>query len=138
MLTRICSICGQIHPQGQPCPQASKRHKEYDTEHRNKGAARIYHGTTWRRLRRIIMAMANGLDEYELYANNHIVKADTVHHIEPLEDEPGKAYDITNLIAVSRKTHAKIHEAYNRSEADSSAIKNMLKRIAGQHTGGGV
>ncbi len=138
MLTRVCSICGKIHPQGQPCPQASRRHKEYDTEHRDKGADQFYHGVAWRKLRRIIMSLANGLDEYELYANNHIVRADTVHHIEPLEDDPDKAYDATNLIAVSRKTHAKIHEAYSRSKTDRNAIKSILKRIARQHAGGGV
>lgn len=68
----------------------------------------------------------HGLDQYELAINKKIVKGEMVHHIVPLEDGPERQLDSGNLIYVSRKSHRRIHDMYQKGEKEKETLQKAL------------
>lgn len=136
MLVRVCQMCGRLVPQGQRCECQKGRHKEYDKRRRDKQSAAFYHSLQWVRLQQAIKARAGGCDEYIKATEGRLVPANTVHHIEPVRDAPGKRLDADNLILVSPKTHRMIHDHYAMGETERTAMQDRL-RAAVVKVGGG-
>ena len=126
MLKTVCTKCNKKLNQGERCVCNSNRHREYDRFNRDEKAKQFYHSKEWRRLTALCKSKCNGLDLYELYENNKIVKGELSHHIIPVEDDAGKKFDIDNLIYVSQKTHNFIHSVYARSKKEKKALQTKL------------
>lgn len=134
MLTRTCTVCGGIHKQGERCPQAKRRHKEYDRTVRNQEAAAFYHSKSWRRLRQAVMATTNGIDRLAMH-QGRFEKAELVHHIIPLEERPDLGLTIWNLIPVSNKSHGYIGKVYDAGGAEKRKLQELLFRLVGGDSG---
>lgn len=129
MLYKICGRCGKKIAQGNKCSCVKERHKAYDKESRNKENASFYHSKAWKNLTALCKLKANGLDMFELTINKRIVKGTLSHHIEELENNRARALDITNLIWVSDKTHALIHNEYKKNEQSKLEMQRLLFSI---------
>lgn len=126
MLMRRC-ICGRMVQQGKKCPDCEKKYqKQYDRTKRNKERAAFYHSAAWKRISEAVKARASGLDEYEL-AHGNVVKGTTVHHIEPLADNPELGLDMHNLIYVSDLTHQKVHAEYAKGSEARARMQEKLR-----------
>lgn len=126
MLTRTCNICGRVHKVGEICPRAKQRHKEYDEFRRDEVATGFYKSRAWVKMASMIKERDHGLDQYELAINKKIVKGEMVHHIIPLEDGPDRRLDPGNLIYVSRKSHKRIHDTYQKGEKEKETLQKAL------------
>lgn len=126
MLKTVCIKCNRKLKQGERCSCNSNRHREYDRFIRDEKSKQFYHSKEWGKLTTLCKSKCNGLDIYELYENNKIVKGELSHHIVPVEDDAGKKFDIDNLIYVSQKTHNFIHSIYARSKEEKKALQTKL------------
>ena len=135
MLQRLCPICGRLKPLGGSCTCQRGRHREYDLHVRNKGRAAFYHSPSWIHLQRAIKARAGGCDEYIKATEGRLVPANTVHHIETVEDCPGLALDVSNLILVSPKTHRMIHDHYSMGQTEKAKMQGRLRAALRREAG---
>lgn len=131
MLYKICSACGAKVKVGTTCKCRLDRHKVYDREHRDKDSAKFYNSKAWKQVTNLCKIKANGLDEYELYVNKRVVKGSLSHHIEELKDNRDRGLDITNLIYLSDKSHAHIHEQYKRDKKKMQELLFSIVRARG-------
>ena len=125
MLTRICTACGRIVPQGERCLCQTARHKEYDRGRRDRDKARFYHSREWQAVAAAVRARAGYADEVAK-ASGRLVPGSVVHHIHPVGERPDLRLSMGNLIYVSARTHKAIHDAYDKSP---QAKKEMQSRL---------
>ena len=84
----------------------------------------------WRTLREFILARDQYLDQVAKRYGKRI-EADQVHHIFPREYFPQYIYEPWNLIAVSTRTHNKLHD--RESHKLTSEGWDLLARTARKH-----
>ena len=125
MLTRICTACGRIVPQGERCLCQTARHKEYDRGRRDRDKARFYHSREWQAVAAAVRARAGYADEVAK-ASGRLVPGAIVHHIYPVDERPDLRLSLENLIFVSARTHKEIHDAYSKNPR---AKKEMQARL---------
>ena len=147
MLLKVCSHCGKKIPVTEKCECAIKREKErmarykeqyteqqreaykkYNMFKRDKKKQAFYNSPAWLRIRESVLAKANGMDEYE-FSQGYIVPANTVHHIVPIGKDWDRRLDITNLIALNRKTHKFVHLEYDANEERMRTMEKKLFEI---------
>ena len=116
-------------PQGERCECQRTRHGVYDREHRDNAKAALYYSATWKRLASFARKRAGYKDEYLATYRGRLEPGSVIHHIRPLEDDMGAAYDAENLVCVSQRTHRMIHDAYSESEERKRAMQKQLMRI---------
>lgn len=129
MLMRECSVCGKVHKQGERCPRAGARQREYDADHRNKESISFYHSNQWKHMQALVKMACHGLDMYAFYVEHRLAKGRIAHHIIPISQEPDRALDMGNLIYVSDSSHKKIHDAYSKSDDDKNLMQKKLFSI---------
>lgn len=129
MLMRECPVCGKVHRQGERCPRAGMRQKEYDRDCRNRESASFYHSGQWKRIQALVKMVCHGLDMYAFYTEHRLAKGRIAHHIIPISQDPGRALDLGNLIYVSDSSHKKIHDAYSKSDDDKKLMQKKLFSI---------
>lgn len=139
MLLRICNYCGKRIPVGQQCDCKPSRERDaaanraaqrrYDRFHRDKEAAAFYASVSWHRTRQTVWARAFGLDEYIYHTTGKAVPADTVHHIVELNEDKGRAYDLSNLICVSKQTHKQIHLQYRKRNCKKEMQNKLFAAV---------
>ncbi|MGH4125287.1 MAG: HNH endonuclease [Clostridium sp.] len=131
-LKKLCR-CGKVidytHKYCSECePKVKKdkadRNRYYDKNIRQH--ANVYANKIWHQLRELCKNKFNGLDIYSYYVLGAIVYEIISHYVELVEDNIGRAYDISNLLYVDTNTHSMIHSAYNRSDKDKKDMKDML------------
>ena len=127
MLKRIRPICGRMHNQGERCPMAKERHREYDREHRDKNWASFYHSKEWAAIHQMVKERFHGVDAYEWEVHHRIVPGTIVHHIVPLAEDPESESDPDNLILLSAKSHRKVHDLYKTDK--KQYVQKMLFEI---------
>lgn len=117
MLKKFCS-CGRVINSSQKYCAICSSNKNYiyDKIKRNKITSNFYTSRRWKKLIKLIKSRCNGIDIYVLYKFNKLVPGEVVHHIYELEIYPEKAYELDNLIYVSKATHNKIHMIYKEKE----------------------
>lgn len=135
MLTRKCTICGRIIPQGSICPCQRDRTREYNQRYTADGRREIYDTKRWRTLTKVIAQHANGLDEVERSRGN-IVFGRISHHIIPVSERPDLAFSQDNIIFVSDRTHSEIHRQYDKGEDSKRKMQAYLFRIHQRTLGG--
>ena len=87
----------------------------------------VYANGIWHQQRERCKNKFHGLDIYSYYILGVISYGSLSHHVETVEDNIGRCYDLSNLLYVSRDTHDRIiHPAYNRSEKDKKDMQDML------------
>lgn len=128
-----CAGCGKKKPVNVKCECNKNRHKVYDREYRDKDSAEFYNSKSWKNLRDICKAKANGLDIYELVVNKRYIVGTLSHHIEELKDNKVRALDINNLIWISEKTHNYIHAQYDKSKKDKLDMQKKLFDILNKY-----
>ena len=134
-LVRRCSVCGAVVRQGDRCGCQKLRHKRYDREHRDKERADFYSSGVWKRVADAARARANYADEYALRYDRKLLSGKIVHHVVPVEDDPGRRLDLGNLVCVSPKTHDMIHRAYEAGEREKREMMEQLFAIRGEGSG---
>lgn len=135
-LKKICPMCGTIMSyDSEDCNNKCKekrnklRNQDYDLYNRDKESTKIYKSKQWGKLTQQCKSRFNGLDIYQLYKYNKIVKGELSHHIKEVKEDKNRVYDISNLIYVSNKSHAEIHTAYKKSKEDKLAMQAYLFKI---------
>lgn len=128
MFMRKCQSCGRTLKQGEKCPCAKGRHKAYN-QRRDKETAAFYGSPAWAKTRAAVKARACGMDELIFAEEGRIVPGEIVHHIFPVEDAPGRVLDVGNLIFVSRATHRRVHDAYDRG-GKAAMQKRLMEAVA--------
>lgn len=131
MLTKLCPRCGKRYPATGACSCRGNRHKDYDKYHRSKLGRLVYHSRDWAAVAKAVRQRAAGLDEYAFAVDHKVTMGYVAHHIVPLAEAPERAYDLGNLIYVSTRTHAMIHQEYDKSPEDKRAMQMTLFAIRG-------
>ena len=106
----------------------SEQRRKYDRETRNMERAEFYHSVAWRRVRMQVISRANGLDELAL-SDGIVIPADTVHHIVPYAEDKNIALREDNLIALSARSHTRVHGMYNEGAAEKKEMQDRLRAI---------
>lgn len=122
-----CSRCGKRIPAGTTCACMKRRHREYDKTSRNREADHFYHSPAWKRVRESVLEMDDGIDVYRYMKDGVIVRADTVHHINPLQEDAAGALDPGNLISLNHDTHSQIEQWYKRDREE--AIRSLSAMV---------
>ena len=128
MIYKRCPHCGRRIPSGTTC-QCFKR--EYAP---TKDGAEFYHTQRWQKLRGYVISKWQGMDPWAKY-NGRIEYASTVHHITPADEDRTQLFTESNLIPVSRGSHAEIHALYEKSPADKARTQEILRGIVLQRGG---
>ena len=140
---KICPRCGKVKIpyQDMYCDSCNeeveinrknkyRRYKSNRSDFKEQG---FYISKVWRKKRRDTIFYYNGLDIYQLIANNKIVYADMVHHIIELKDDWSLRLKANNLMPLSKDTHMYIHTLYDKDKAGTQEllreIKNKFKTI---------
>lgn len=119
-LKKFCAHCGcnkLIDCTERYCGVHKKRDKaesdkDYDKNRRNKEAKAFYNSIAWKRKRQQILVRDRGIDVYVYMTEGRLVKAEHVHHIVELDENPGLALVDDNLISLSAATHSAISKVY--------------------------
>lgn len=128
MIYKRCSRCGKRIPEGQQCPCAKLRHKEYDKYSRDSKSKDFYHSKEWTDARAKAIELDEGIDVYAYMTSGQIMAADTVHHIIPLRDDWSKRVDINNLMSLSHSTHSTIESLYKQNKRKAQeTLMQMLR-----------
>jgi 5-methylcytosine-specific restriction endonuclease McrA len=75
-----------------------------------------------------VIGWYDGLDVLAMN-EGRIVPADTVHHIIPVKDDPSLFWDPSNLLPVSRESHAYIHSKYDESATAKNDMILLLQSL---------
>ena len=140
MLYTICSRCNRKVKQGDGCGCRIKKNQEYqrryDRTKRNQESSQIYRSERWQRVVSECKSICHGLDLYSFYFSNRIEQGELVHHIEEVTERTDLAFEVSNLIYVTHRTHGKIHRAYAKSKEEKEKMKKFLKECLRMHGGG--
>ena len=127
-----CSRCGRRLRTGTICEcqmkakrqQKRERDKAYDEEKRDKNRARFYKTKAWLITKEEALIRCMYIDIYEYYKFGRIAQAQMVHHIAPVSEEYSRRLDMDNLIGLTNKNHARIHQSMK--ERGEKEIQTML------------
>lgn len=86
----------------------------------------IHNSMEWLAVRQITMNI-DKMDVWIYMTEGRIVEPDTVHHIEPLEDNWSRRKDIDNLMSLTGETHSRIENLY-KTEG-----KEVMEKKLGYH-----
>ena len=120
---KFCSHCGcsrLIDCTERYCDVHKKRDKaesdkQYDKHQRNKESKAFYNSTAWKRKRQQILIRDKGIDVYVYMTEGRVVKAEHVHHIVEIDEDPSLALIDDNLISLSAATHSIISGVYKEA-----------------------
>lgn len=130
---KACAACAGGQNSGQ------SRHMEYNRFRRDKKAADFYTSQEWRKARENALKLYDGIDIYALYVQHRVIAADMVHHIEELEDDWSRRFDLTNLLPLSNGNHGIISALYKKDPATKAVTQEQLRGLIAEHwkdTGG--
>lgn len=122
MIYKRCPHCGRRIPSGTTCGCYKREYAP------TKAGAEFYHSTRWNKLRAYILAKYSGRDMWSA-SKGRLEKADTVHHIIPADEDPSLIWSESNLIPVSRDSHAEIHKLYAADQATKAATQATLRSM---------
>lgn len=86
----------------------------------------VYHDSRWIKLTGLCKARFIGLDIYSYYVLGERKYGSLSHHIETVEENKKRAFDLENLIYVSDESHRAIHKAYNEGEYSKKVMQRLL------------
>jgi hypothetical protein len=133
-LKRICR-CGKTIPyEVKYCESCSKkydeykrnRNKVYDRTKRNKESIAVYHSPVWIRLTEECKRRFKGLDIYSYYILGKVEYGSLSHHIEEVEENKERIYDIENLIYLTGRNHKMVHSTYNKDKESKRKMQELL------------
>ncbi len=128
-----CDYCHARLRLGETCRCRSQR------KAKDKTTDDFYLSKQWRKARAKCISNCYGLDVYALYKHSRIEYGATVHHIQPLNDHPELATEQSNLIYLSDKNHAEIHEQYKSNYDDAlKKLHEYKNKFAGEYKPGGI
>lgn len=130
---KLCARCKKVINDGCTyCKSCLTKHKTnsnrfYDKYQRNKDSKFFYNSSSWKSKRVEIFSFYNNLDIYDLYVNNSISIADTIHHIYELSLYPALALDSTNLLPLTSSNHSRIHALYDVDKIGTIDLLHALQ-----------
>ena len=89
---------------------------------------RFYKSKAWIKCREAVLARDNYLCQRCL-KKGILKSADVVHHIEHLQDNPGRAFDESNLESVCAACHNRLHPEKGRRETNKMKRKRKARII---------
>lgn len=95
---------------GEVNAREAERQRFYDEQNRDPKLVEFYHSQAWKALRQQVLARDAYLCQPCL-REKRITRADTVHHIVPVREDWSRRLDPTNLEAVCRECHSKLHSS---------------------------
>lgn len=129
---KICPRCRNKYQYGESCSngcyekQKREGNREYDRTSRKN--SEIYNSTSWKRIRTLCFNKHNYLCLWNYFKHKKISKAEMIHHIVEIDDDPGRAYDLSNLIPLSDEAHREIHMLYKKDKAGTQReLFEMIK-----------
>ena len=126
MLIKICQRCGRQIRQDEECDCSKEERRESHA---------VYNTAQWKKIAKAARQRAHYLDEYELQYRGRMQEGKVVHHIYTPDERPDLALSLSNLVVVSKRTHDKIHQAYNQG---GDALKSMRKMLLDIRRGAGI
>ncbi|HHV61139.1 MAG TPA: AAA family ATPase [Firmicutes bacterium] len=119
-----------VQPPERYCPEHAKEEatrkaewqRRYDQQARDSRVVEFYHSQAWLALRRRALERDAYLCQPCL-REHRITPADTVHHIVPIEQDWDRRLDLSNLEAICRACHNRLH---GRGEGVSQATQVTL------------
>lgn len=115
LMLKSCKYCGRVHDEHNICPQkkeALERRERAKNSHRGREGEFDYlrHKNRWARTRDYVYHRDRCLclcclAELDGTVARYNTQGLEVHHIIPLNADPSKAYDTSNLITVCRRHH---------------------------------
>ena len=113
---RSCQYCGKVHPTDFDCGKRPVRRKE------TTAAIKMRNSGQWRRVRLKALERDHHLCRVCLEAGRYTYEGLEVHHIFPLVEDAGRAYDLGNIVTLCTRCH---------KEADAGKIDRLeLQRLA--------
>lgn len=123
VIYKRCPRCNKRIPEGTTCGCMKREYAP------TKAGAEFYHTSRWQKMRAYIISKYNGADVWAKRAGR-LEAADTVHHIIPAEENRDLLYSESNLVPVSRASHAEIHALYAESPESKRKTQEILRGIA--------
>jgi len=125
MPKKTCRHCG-IVSFNHVCPVATREKNARDAKREDKS---IYWCSRWRRLRADVLEYQDYICMWSLYVDGVIVFANVCHHIIEIIVDDTKAYDIENVIGLSKVSHDKVHELYKIDKDKTQDILRECMRL---------
>lgn len=109
------------------------RYKDYQRrrleDHNEAKTQAFYHSDEWIRAKEVAKLSTFHIDIFHYYLIGKIIEGETVHHIIELKEDWSRRSDVSNLLYLSNKNHAKIHSKYNSCIEDKKRIQKMLLEL---------
>lgn len=100
-----------------------KRRKKNDEDYNR--ANDFYNSKAWRKLRDLMRSKYLGMC-IVCWAKGKVRELYTIHHIEELKDNFGRALAEDNLIGVCSSCHKRIHDEYLKGKTDKLNMQKIL------------
>lgn len=108
--------------------EKTERNKEYDKNVRKN--VNVYASKSWHMVRQQALARDKGLCMYCYNKCNKISYASLVHHIDEVDDNDKRVYDVDNLISLCRCCHDDVHMLYDSNDkVKQETMKELYKMI---------
>ncbi len=127
MLTKLCK-CGKRIKQNKKCCKDCLENKPQVKQYHTKEHRNFYSGARWTKLSKTVRNKYL-IDLYLYHTLGIMKKAEIVHHIIPVKDDPTKAYDVDNLIPVTQASHHEIEKIYNLGGRRKKDLQKQLFNI---------
>ena len=131
MAMKTCRYCG-IVALNHICP-VSKKNKNYNDSKRED--KEIYWDKKWKKLREEVLEYQKNICLWSLYVEGTITEANQVHHIITLADDRTLAYDIENVIGLSKDAHDHIHKLYKINKTNTIKLIRECLRLWNNNNG---
>nr|DAG81662.1 MAG TPA: NinG recombination protein [Caudoviricetes sp.] len=121
-ILRTCPRCGGLHPLGERCYKNSKNYYQHDPEIR-----KFRNSAEWKKKSEEIRERDKFLCQICLKKNIFNYKDLSVHHIQPIAEQPSLRLENSNLITVCEHCH-KDCESGKIPRAEQQAIVNEIMK----------
>lgn len=119
---RTCSRCGGLHPLGQKCFKNSRNYYQGDPEIR-----KFRNSTEWRKKAEEIKERDKYLCQICLKHNAFTYKDLSVHHIQPIAEQPALRLENSNLITVCEIHHRECEIGKIPRAEQQSIVDEIMK-----------
>lgn len=125
MLKKICKCGKKVEVNKRYCDECEAN---YTPRKRSKEHREFYSGGRWTKLSKAVRNKYL-IDLYLFELTGIMKRAEMVHHIIPVKDNPAKAYELENLIPLTHHSHQEIEQIYALGGRFKKEMQEKLKEI---------
>lgn len=122
-IKRRCNNCHELY-EGRHCPECTKKMMAKSDKRRleKDDHRRIYKTRLWEKCRKTVRLRYSDYDIWLLAVGvQRVCVKPYIHHIIPRDEDPDLAFDLDNLITVTKESHEQIHQWYKTDRAAAMA-----------------